>query len=100
MSGELPEDPLKTRTLAMDGNGDDLDDFDSDWRPRRVARATSILLGDEAKEITVRTFRTQKPFDKAVLLAGMRRGKLTDTSPFGMVHLLSTDEDDDVRVVL
>ncbi len=80
---------------------DDLVDMDGEeWRPRRVATAKTLVLGDEARDITVRSFRTLKPFDKGRLVAGLRRGKLTDGSQIGVIHYLSNDADPDVRVVI
>lgn len=80
---------------------DDLGDMDGgEWRPRRVATAKTLVLGDEARDITVRSFRTLKPFDKDRLVAGLRQGKLTDKSHIGVIHYLSNDADPDVRIVI
>lgn len=80
---------------------DDLVDMDGEpWRPRRVATATTLVLGDEARDISVRSFRTLKPFDKDRLLAGLRRGKLTEGAQIGVIHYLSNHADPDVRIVI
>jgi DNA-binding NtrC family response regulator len=88
-------------TAAVPGAFDDDEDaLDPTWRPQRISSTGPAYLGEEAGEVSVRPYRTGQPFDKASLIEGLRQGKLQGSAQFGLIQFLSTEDDDDVRVVL